>query len=102
MTRDVGFRSPAWRRAWLLCFHAVLTVLVCGGLCTAALIVHAPVPVVPGLVLVCIGGPMLAALELPGAIAVLRGVPRPMDTQALNELRRTLDRLPETQHPLGL
>jgi hypothetical protein len=47
---------------------------------------------------------MAAALELPGAIAGLRWTrrPRAFDSRALDTLRRQLDSLPETQHPLGL
>jgi hypothetical protein len=84
--------------------HALLTRLVCalavvtsGGLFTAAALVPAPPVVLPLVVAVCIGLPMLAAWELSAA----RGR-TPLDSRALARLRRHLDELPETRHPLGL
>jgi len=85
----------------LLCAFVALTALMCAGLLSAAALVPAPPAVLPFLVVVCIGCPMVAAMELPGAVAGLRGR-RPIDTRALDALRRQLDALPETQHPLGL
>jgi hypothetical protein len=77
---------------------------MCAGLLSAAALVPAPAAVLPFIVVVCIGGPMVAALELPAAIAGLgRTGRRPApDAHALATLRRQLDALPETQHPLGL
>jgi hypothetical protein len=103
---------PTRRRAVLLCAFAGLTALMCAGLLSAAALVPAPPAILPFLVLVCIGGPMVAACELPAAIAGLRqphdgGRRRSsrgpgLDARALETLRRQLDQLPETQHPLGL
>jgi hypothetical protein len=92
------------RRAIVTCVLVALTVVMCAGLLTAAALVPAPAAALPMLVVVCIGCPMTAALELPGALANLRRrpPPRPVDTGALDTLRRQLDSLPETQHPLGL
>jgi hypothetical protein len=67
--------------------------VACAGLITAAVLVPAPPVVVPLVVLVCVGGPIVSTLELARAVAVLRG--------PAAELRRELDRLPETPHPLG-
>jgi hypothetical protein len=95
-------------QAALTCVFAGLTVLTCIGLFTAAALVPAPAAVVPLVVTVCIAGPMVAAWELRGAIAVLRRgetttVPAPpLDSHAVAALRRHLKQLPETQHPLGL
>jgi hypothetical protein len=84
--------------------HALLTRLVCAlavatsaGLFTAAALVPAPPVVLPLVVAVCIGFPMLAAWEL----SATRGR-APLDSRALARLRRHLDELPETRHPLGL
>jgi peptidoglycan/LPS O-acetylase OafA/YrhL len=89
-------RPPTRRRAKAICALAAVTALVCAGLLTAAALVPAPAAALPLLVIVCIGCPMMAACELPGALARLRA-PRALET-----LRRQLDSLPETQHPLGL
>ena len=66
---------------------------VCAGLIAAAVLVPAPRVVLPAVVLVCVVGPIAAAFELARALAVLR--------EPAAELRRELDRLPETPHPLG-
>jgi hypothetical protein len=99
-------RPPSTRGSALLrlAFVAVTALMGAGLLCAAAL-VPAPPAVLPLLVVVCIGSPMAAACELPGAIDALRrgsGGVRPLDARALEALRRQLDGLPETQHPLGL
>jgi hypothetical protein len=98
---------PTRRRAILVCVFVALTVVMCAALLSAAALVPAPAAVLPFLVLIGIGCPMVAALELPAAIAGLRGPRRPrrprgIDPGALDTLRRQLDALPETQHPLGL
>ena len=100
---------PTRRQAYAACFAAVLTALGCAGLLGGAVVGHAPVAVLPLLIAVCIGCPMAAAWSLPVSIAVLRatapasdegeGHPPALDVRAL---RRHLDRLPETEHPLGL
>jgi hypothetical protein len=80
---------------WTL-ISAVLTVAVCAGLLGAAVLVPAPPAALVLVVLVCIGFPMVAAWELSRVTA------SPAGRLDLRELRRQLDRLPETQHPLGL
>jgi len=91
------------RRAIFTCILVALTALMSAGLLTAAALVPAPAAALPMLVVVCIGCPMTAAFELPAALAHLRRRPRPrpVDPTALDTLRRQLDSLPETQHPLG-
>lgn len=87
------------------CALVAVTALVCGALLAAAALVPAPAAVVPFVVVVGIALPMAAACELPRAVARLRrGAPghRPLDPSALERLRRQLDALPETRHPLGL
>ena len=89
---------PTPRQALLVCIDALVAAVLCAGVMIAAALVPAPTAVIPLAVVVGIVCPMLSAVELPGAIAVLRG----RDGRALAELRRTLDLLPETEHPLGL
>ena len=81
------------------CVTAALAALACSGLISAAALAPAPVGVLPLIVLACVACPMLAALELPAAVSVLRE--RNGAARALAELRRGLDRLPEIEHPLG-
>jgi arginine exporter protein ArgO len=100
---------PTRRQAILLCLFAALTALMCGGLLGAAALVPAPPAVLPFFVAIGIVCPMAAAWELPAAIAGLRSASHgefgrgPVaDAEALATLRRQLDELPETQHPLDL
>jgi hypothetical protein len=87
----------------MLCVFVAVTALVCAGLLAAAALVPAPPVVLPFIALVCIGSSMVAGHELPVAIAGLRRtLPRTLDHEALDALRRQLDQLPETPHPLGL
>ena len=82
------------RRAILACISVAVTALVCAGLLAAAALVPAPTLVLLAVIVISIGCSMAAAYELAQAVPALR------DPSA--ELRRQLDRLPETQHPLGL
>jgi hypothetical protein len=79
------------------CAFTVLTVLTCAALMAAAALVPAPPAALPLLIAVCIGCPMFAAWQSASSLAVLRYRP---DERALIELRRELDQLPETAHPL--
>jgi hypothetical protein len=96
------------RQAVLRCLYVAFTALMCAGLLSAAALVPAPPAVLPFLVVVGVGCPMVAACELPDAIAGLRATrrrpvrPRALDEGALEALRRQLDGLPETRHPLDL
>ena len=90
----------------LLVFAAVVvTVLVCGGLLTAAALVPAPTAVLPFVVVSCVGLPTIASLELRRSLLGLRSAGarwrRGSDAQLLAEMRRYLEQLPETPHPLG-
>jgi hypothetical protein len=90
-----------------MCGFVALTIIVSIGLFSAAVLVPAPRAVLPLVLAVCIGGPMLAAWELRGSVGTLHrlrrhGGARPLDSRSLAELRRHLEGLPETQHPLGL
>ena len=71
-------------------------------ICAIAVLTPAPAAVVPIVALVCVCCPMLAALELPSALAALRRRAENHEAHALDALRRSLAQLPETEHPLGL
>jgi hypothetical protein len=96
------------RHAVLHLVWVVLVVLAAAGLLVAAVLVPAPAAVLPFLAVACVGLPMIAARDVDIALRALGGrraaAPQedPLDPRALAELRRTLDRLPETKHPLGL
>jgi len=82
------------RRAIHACVSVAVTAVVCAGLLAAAALVPAPPMVLVIVIVVCIGCPMGAAYELAQAVPALR--------DPCAELRRQLDHLPETEHPLGL
>jgi hypothetical protein len=91
---------PTRRQAYATLLLTVATIAVSVGLLTAVAIVHPPLAVLPLVALVCIGCPLVMAWSVPTAVAVLRT--KTLDERALSALRRSLDRLPETEHPLGL
>ena len=93
---------PTRAQAIATCVFCVVTALACAALMSAAALVPAPPAVLPGIALVCIGAPMLAAFDLLASLAVLRASSPRDDKEALSELRRVLDQIPETRHPLGL
>jgi hypothetical protein len=78
---------------------AVVTVLMSMAVCAAAILAPAPAAVVPLVVAICVGAPMFAGWEVPGAVAWVRADRG--RRKALNALARTLERLPEVEHPLG-
>ena len=85
---------PARRRVILAGLFAGFAALVCAALLVAAVLVPAPTGVLPFVIAACLGCPMAATYELAQAVAAVRSPQL--------ELRRELDRLPETPHPLGL
>jgi len=87
---------PAGRRPHFVLFLAVASTLASAALCAAAILAPAPSAVVPLVALICVGCPMFASWEVPVALAALRG------NKALATLRKSLDQLPEVEHPLGL
>src|ERR1700749_3440246 len=99
---------PVRRQAVALCLFALLTVLLCAALVTAAVLLHPPLVVVPVIVMVGIGCPLAVGYELPRALAALRAAPATRRARggapghAVAALRRDLDLIPETRHPLGL
>ena len=82
---------------------AALTAFACGGLLSAAVLLHASVAALPFIAAICIGCPMAAGADLPRAIESLKRdrARRAAQEAALNELRSGLKGLPETSHPLG-
>jgi hypothetical protein len=66
----------------------------------AAMLAPAPAPALPVVVVMAVGMPMVAAWELSSVRSALRHAAH--EGRALAGLRRELDALPETQHPLGL
>jgi hypothetical protein len=90
------------RQASLTRLFCALAVIASGALFTAAALVPAPPSVLPLVLAVCIGGPMLAAWELRSTTGVRRRDRNAPDPDAVARLRRQLEALPETQHPLGL
>lgn len=91
---------PAGRRnPHLTLLVAALSVMSCLAVCTAAILVPAPAAAVPLVALMCVGCPMFASWEVPVAIDSLRAR---RGHKALAILRKSLDKLPETEHPLGL
>ena len=81
-------------RAILVGLSVATATVLCAALLTAALLVPAPAAVVPLVIVACLGCPMVGAFELARALAAVR--------DPYVALRRELDRLPETPHPLGL
>ena len=88
---------PSRRRVVLACVLALIATVASAGILAAAALEPAPVAVLPLVILVCLGCPMLAVWELRPSVAGLR-----RELREIAELRRNLDRLPETRHPLGL
>lgn len=91
---------PSGGSPHLILFAFLLTALVGAGLCVAAIAVPAPAAVAPLVALVCVGAPAFASWGVPGAIMSLRA--QRGSGHALMAFRRSLDDLPEVDHPLGL
>jgi hypothetical protein len=102
--RVISRPLPTYRQAIATCVFTALAALTCAGLMSAAALVPAPPIALPFVIAVCVLYPMVAAWRSSTALAVLRHrLPRRrLDERALGELRRDLDRLPETGHPLDL
>jgi hypothetical protein len=101
IVRSVPARLPLPTRLVVLrVLYVVLTLSCAGGLIAAAVLVPAPVPALPAVVVMAVGMPMVAAWELSLVSSALRRAAH--EGRALAGLRRELDALPETHHPLGL
>src|SRR4051794_1454776 len=99
ITAAMSVRPPARPRAALGFLSGAVTGFVCAGLMPAVVVVRTPPAALGAVVLVCI------ALLLGAGSALARsadfGRTRRLERRALAELRRQLDALPETRHPLG-
>jgi hypothetical protein len=91
--RDAMPSQPA-----LTLLVALVTALISAGICTGAILAPAPAVAIPLVVAICVGCPLFAGWEVPSALVALRAN---RAGQALTRLRRSLDQLPETEHPLG-
>jgi hypothetical protein len=91
---------PTHRQAIVTCVLTALTALVCAGLVAAAALVPAPPLALPFVIAVGVGYPMVAVWQSHASLAVLRRRLGRPHRRALSDLRRELDRLPETRHPL--
>jgi hypothetical protein len=80
-----------------VCAFAAVTAVASASLLAAAALVPAPPVILAVVIVISIGFPMLASYELARALPALR-----RSSRVRAELRRQLDELPETQHPLGL
>jgi hypothetical protein len=81
---------------------ACVTALVAVGVCVAAVLAPAPAAAVPLVVALCVGGPMFACWDVPVAVTSLRAErAERAGRNALAALRRSLEQLPEVEHPLG-
>lgn len=68
-----------------------LTALMCAGLLAGAFLAQAPPAALVLIIPICVTLPMLAMWQATVTVA-----------SPLTQLRRDLERLPETHHPLGL
>lgn len=79
---------------------AIFAVMISIGMCAGAVLAPAPPMAVPLVVAVCVGSPAFAGWDVPRALRaerIERGKRR-----AVAAWRKSLEQLPETEHPLGL
>lgn len=102
-------RFSIHRPTLLTCAFAVFTALVCGGLLTAAVLVPAPLDVLPLVIFAGVGMPMVAAWQAAESLQRQRRAAEaeskehpPLDSGAIRKLRRQLAQIPEIRHPLDL
>ena len=79
-----------------VCVLAALAALACAALFTLTAVGTGPPVVLPFLMAAALAGAVIAAWELPVALTELRR------SRMATRFRRELERLPETEHPLGL
>jgi hypothetical protein len=89
--------APRTRRdAVLDCIAVALAFIASVALLLAAALVPAPTPILAVVVIIGVLVPAIGAYGLSHSVHALRGA------RELKRLRRHLDRLPETRHPLGI
>ena len=95
-----ALRPPAMSvRPGFVLLVAAVSALISAATCAGAILAPAPAVAIPLVLAVCIGCPAFAGWQVPHAVAALRSE---RASRALAKLRRSLDELPETEHPLGL
>jgi len=107
MRHELSFEDPvgsappssASTQPALVLIVAVLATAMSAALCAAAILTPAPAAVVPMVVIICIGCPLLASWQIPDVLANLRA--RRFAGRAVSQLREALAQLPDTEHPLG-
>ena len=87
-------------RSVLVLVAAALTTLLSSAVCVIAVLAPAPAPALPLIVAICVGCPLFASWEVPVLLASLRA--DRSSSRAVAKLHRTLEQLPEVEHPLGL
>jgi hypothetical protein len=100
--RDPLSSAPHWQtrsQPALVLFAAFMTVVTSAVLLTAAILAPAPEAVIPFVVIISIGCPVLASWQIPPVVASLRA--KRFARRALSQMHRGLAQLPETEHPLG-
>jgi hypothetical protein len=95
---SVARRSRRRSRPHLVVIAALVTAVISVAVCVGAILAPAPPAVVPLVVVICVGCPVFAAWDVPVALDSLRAN---RAGKALATLRRSLDQLPETEHPFG-
>ena len=89
-----SMNDRTWTQACVDCCLGALVVAAAVGLLLAAALAPAPTDVLPLVVLVGVGMPMVVAYQLPPAVTSLRAHRR-----LATAVRRDLAQLPETAHP---
>jgi hypothetical protein len=89
-----SMNDPTWTQARAYCSLAAGAVMAAVGLLLAAALAPAPPAVLPLVVLVGVGMPMVVAYRLPPAVSSLRA-----HRALVAAMRRDLAELPETSHP---
>ncbi|HEX5193830.1 MAG TPA: hypothetical protein VFW09_13590 [Solirubrobacteraceae bacterium] len=79
---------------------AVVMALISMAVCVAAILAPAPAAALPLVVAICVGAPLFAGWDVPAALGWVTVERR--RKKALDALRKTLNELPEVEHPLGL
>ena len=94
--------SHSKHRRLLVHVVTAATIAVCAGLLTAAVLVPAPLPIIPLVAAVTVGLPVTAAYERSHPGFGARAARNALRRRDLRRLRRALRDLPETRHPLDL
>ena len=83
-----------------MCLLAFIGCTLGAGMCVVAVALHPPAGVMPLVLILCIGGPVVGTWELPRALAVLHRHYLGGQARAVAHFRKSLALLPEVEHPL--